>query len=184
MKNKKYPIICFEGVDGSGKTTLSKLLTKKLKGRYIKSPPDSIAKTRKLIGDANDDITFHHYVFGDSAAGLLAQGISKYKTVCPDRYHYSTRVYHHNVLSRGAKIPILPKENLIVYLSAEWSVIDKRLDERGDRKKHENLINLKKIHNRYKKLFKNNKDVMYIDTSKNNIKESLELILRRINYEK
>ncbi len=183
MKNKKYPIICFEGVDGSGKTTLSKLLTKKLKGRYIKSPPDSIAKTRKLIGDANDDITFHHYVFGNSAAGILARDTSKYKSVCLDRYHYSTRVYHHEVLRKGGKIPDLPKENLVIYLYADWQIIDSRLEDRGDRKKHENLKNLKKIHKRYIDLFKDKKNILFIDTGKNNINESLKMIIDKINNE-
>ncbi len=184
MKNKKYPIICFEGVDGSGKTTLSKLLTKKLKGHYIKSPPNSIARTRKLISNANDDITFHHYVFGNSAAGLLAEKVSRYKPVCLDRYHYSTSVYHHKVLKNGNKIPKLPKEDLVVYLNADWSTINNRLNNRGDRKPHENIKNLKSIHSRYIKLFKDKSNVLYIDTDRNDIKKSLDLILNKINYEK
>jgi len=181
MKNKNYPIICFEGVDGSGKTTLSKLLARKLKGAYIKSPPEPIAKTRRLIRNANEDITFHHYVFGNSAAGLLAEDISKYKPVCLDRYHYSTQVYHHNIIKKGGKIPKLPKEKLIVFLVADWDTIDDRLNERGDRKPHENLINLKKIQKRYIELFKDNRDVLCIDTAEKNIEESMRLILSKLS---
>lgn len=183
MQNKKEKIICFEGVDGSGKTTLSKYLTKICKGKYLKSPPDSIAATRHLIKDCDDSITFHHYIFGNAAAGFSAQKESSKKLVFLDRYHYSTRAYHYQIIKNGAQVPDMPKEDLIVFLHADWDTIEKRLSNRKDRKPHEQIENLKKIHDKYENILSKKDNILKIDTGKYSLKEAAQMILKKIKHE-
>ena len=181
MKNKKHPIVCFEGVDGSGKTTLSKRLTELCGGAYLKSPPDEIKNTRHLISGAGDSITFHHYIYGNAAAGLKAKELSVSKPVFLDRYHYSTRAYHYQVIKDGAKVPDLPEEDLIVFLHADWETIEKRLGNRNDRKPHENIENLKKIFEKYEEVLSKKNNVLKIDTSIHSVEDSIRIVLERLN---
>ncbi len=179
--NKKYPIICFEGVDGAGKTTLSKRLAEMFQGVCLKSPPDEIAATRHFIKHAGPDITFHHYVFGNAAAGLQAQKLAATQLVCLDRYHFSTRAYHYEVLEKGALMPELPEVDLIIFLHAGWEIIEKRLSERSDRKPHENIENLKKVYQNYQRVFSQKKNVITIDTGKYSIDESIAIIIKNLS---
>lgn len=88
--------ITLDGVDGVGKTTVSKALAEALGAVYFKSPSSPFDKMRADVDKVADPLT--RYFFYRSATqhdskiirGLLDEG----KSVVCDRYIYSTYAYH------------------------------------------------------------------------------------------
>jgi len=92
MKNL---FIVFEGLDGSGKTTIAKMLSCELNALYIQTPLGYYNQVRKLI-DTRADIT-EHFLFYLAAVRYASEEIKKLlkqQSVICDRYSYSTIAYH------------------------------------------------------------------------------------------
>ncbi len=92
MKNL---FITVDGVDGVGKTTVSKLLAKKLNGIYYKSPSNQFLQTRQKV--ENPINVFGRYCFYRLATQNDSENIKilleSNHVVC-DRYIASTFAYH------------------------------------------------------------------------------------------
>ena len=57
--------ILFEGIDGSGKTTLAKKLAERVMGVYYDSPPECIRDIRKKGIITSDEIRLQYYLMND-----------------------------------------------------------------------------------------------------------------------
>lgn len=101
MKNL---FIVFEGLDGSGKTTISKILSYELSALYIQTPLGYYNQIRKLV-DARADVA-EHFLFYLAAVRYASEEIKKLlkrQSVVCDRYLYSTIAYHRAL---GLKLDI------------------------------------------------------------------------------
>jgi dTMP kinase len=138
--------IVIEGADGTGKTTVAKLLAQKYNGIYTCEPTDpSVGKLSDFLEDRiQHDIQIKNW---------LDQG----KNVICDRYKYSTVVYQQ---FEGYKVDDLIYLNrdslnpdLTIVLDYPVEVLLKRLSERGQTlSKYETPDNLKRICDLYKQL--------------------------------
>ena len=93
MKNL---FIVLEGLDGSGKTTISKILSCELNALYVQTPFGYYDQIRKLV-DARADVT-EHFLFYLATVRYASEEIKKMlkqQSVICDRYVYSTVAYHH-----------------------------------------------------------------------------------------
>lgn len=116
MKNK---LIVFEGIDGVGKTTLSRLLQKKLIAHGCKairyedfedknSGFNAIKPFIKKFVPVNASLLF--YVASAIYKSQQIEELLKHKWVICDRYIYSTLAYHK---IRAAQMSLSPKINTL-----------------------------------------------------------------------
>lgn len=89
-------IIVLEGLEGVGKTTLSKMISSALPAEYLKSPPPDLNLVRGYYSEINDkSANFYFYLSGLAA---LQEQIKPFKGsenhLVIDRYIDSTIAYH------------------------------------------------------------------------------------------
>lgn len=93
VQKGKFPVIVIEGLDATGKTTVTQSVSESLKGILLKSPPDCISPWRKLFDDEPTIIRRAFYSLGNY---IVASEIAKESTKSPvivDRYWHSTATY-------------------------------------------------------------------------------------------
>ena len=87
--------IVFEGVDGSGKTTIARELAQQMGGIYMKTPGKSFEPAREYIdnGAATDAKLFFYLSSVFDASAQIQTTLESHPVVC-DRYIFSTIVPH------------------------------------------------------------------------------------------
>jgi thymidylate kinase len=127
--------IVFEGIDGSGKSTVSRLVAERTGGVYYSTPPEKYRQLRKTV-DTSSDLQRHYEFYRDAvieASGELEAIESANKIVVCDRYWLSTLVYHRagNLVLDGSDFVRLKRPDLTVFLYVSPSEQSRRSQERG-----------------------------------------------------
>ncbi|NXQ98824.1 CMPK2 kinase, partial [Sagittarius serpentarius] len=92
-KKGSFPVVVFEGLDATGKTTVTQAVRDILNGVLLSSPPACISQWRTLFDDEPAPIKRAFYAAGNY---ILASEIAKASTQAPviiDRYWHSTAAY-------------------------------------------------------------------------------------------
>ncbi|XP_007933322.1 UMP-CMP kinase 2, mitochondrial [Orycteropus afer afer] len=93
LQKGKFPVIAIEGLDATGKTTVTQSVSDSLKAVLLKSPPSCVAQWRKIFDDEPTIIRRAFYSLGNY---IVASEIAKESTQSPvivDRYWHSTATY-------------------------------------------------------------------------------------------
>uniref|UniRef100_A0A8P0PNN0 UMP-CMP kinase 2, mitochondrial n=2 Tax=Canis lupus TaxID=9612 RepID=A0A8P0PNN0_CANLF len=93
VQKGKFPVIVIEGLDATGKTTVTQSISDSLKAALLKSPPACISQWRKIFDDEPTIIRRAFYSLGNY---IVASEIAKESTKSPvivDRYWHSTATY-------------------------------------------------------------------------------------------
>ena len=203
-------ILCLEGPDGVGKTTIAKALVEKIKKHYnrdciyLKDPgsTESGEKIRSLIFELGQDVDSLTQLCLFSAARvelfmkLILPYIKEGKIIILDRLILSSMVYQGNI-SVCLKIfnEILSKiksevniEMTTLYLTADKEIIQKRLNSRKDNNSYDNIDG---IYEKYERLYKVNAitnimpgQLIKLDITDTSLEENIDYILTNIinNY--
>ncbi|XP_036904564.1 UMP-CMP kinase 2, mitochondrial isoform X1 [Sturnira hondurensis] len=89
----KFPIIVVEGLDATGKTTVTQAASESLKAVLLRSPPACISQWRKVFDDEPTIVRRAFYSLGNY---IVASEIAEESTRSPvivDRYWHSTAAY-------------------------------------------------------------------------------------------
>ena len=173
--------ILFEGVDGSGKTTLAKKLADRIGGIYYDSPPECIRDLRKSI-ITSDEIRLQYYLLGNIIASEEVKRVLQTDHVVCDRYIYSTIADHSIRLGRDINIPqSLVFPDYIVYTRSSLRTIEERLLKRDGKIKKGEIEFLDKVAQKMESLLRDRDNVFYLDTTDKNPEELIDLILRNIS---
>ncbi|XP_008577712.1 PREDICTED: UMP-CMP kinase 2, mitochondrial, partial [Galeopterus variegatus] len=146
----KFPVIAIEGLDATGKTTVTQSVSDSLKAVLLKSPPSCISQWRKIFDDEPTIIRRAFYSLGNY---IVASEIAKESTKSPvivDRYWHSTATYaiatevsgglqhlppaHHSVYQWPKD---LLKPDLVLLLTVSPKEREQRLEGRGMEKTRE-----------------------------------------------
>lgn len=176
MKNR---FILFEGVDATGKTTLSKRLAKELNCFYFSSPPKSIRFLKKYADKLPPALRYRYFYLGNVLGSFEIKRLLRKNNVVCDQYIYSTAAYHCVILGKHLKIPrkILHPDT-VIYLEASPQKIEKRIEKRGKRKRYEGKDFLPEVDKKYREYIKNINPI-FINTE-NTIEMCLRLIKNQL----
>jgi dTMP kinase len=184
----KSGFITLEGIDGCGKSTLSKLIAGRLTEAGFRVELTA-EPTRTWLGDAvrrsyTEEVNPYTEAFlfladrathTDWIRARMAEG----KIVISDRYSDSTIAYQAALLHQrlggepeeyiryltSVSEPVILTPDLTFLLDVDPEVSLKRLDGRGELEKFENLDNLRAVRRNYLAIAKASKHVRIVDAS-------------------
>lgn len=89
------PFLVFEGVDGSGKTTLSKSLAERVGAVYLRTPGSEFAQMRAYIDNGTQpDTKLLYYLSSVIEASAKIRQLRETQPVICDRYVWSSLIPH------------------------------------------------------------------------------------------
>uniref|UniRef100_A0A8C3DLP8 UMP-CMP kinase 2, mitochondrial n=1 Tax=Corvus moneduloides TaxID=1196302 RepID=A0A8C3DLP8_CORMO len=150
QKKGGFPVIVFEGLDATGKTTVTQAVKDTLNGVLLRSPPACISQWRTVFDDEPTLVKRAFYAAGNY---ILASEIAKASTQAPvivDRYWHSTAAYTIATETSGEVQDLPPvqdevyqwpedllKPDLVLLLTVDPDERVRRLQHRGLQKTKE-----------------------------------------------
>ena len=199
----KKPVIIFEGIEASGKTSNIKVVSKYLKKKKIsfitfREPGGSKFSEiiRKLIlsNKSNTNQKTDLFLMLASRSENIDKIIKKNyrkKIILIDRFTDSTLAYQHYGMGINLKFIKSINNFILDNFHPDLSILSivnkknflKRLKSRKNNNKYDkfNFSFYEKVQKGYLKIFKNKKKSIIIDSNKNTIKESSDIIINKIN---
>jgi len=185
----KNKFIALEGIDGSGKTTVCKLLSKKMKAYLYKTPSWPFANLREII-DKTVDIKSRFYFYLSSvfhASAEIEELLKKRHVVC-DRYILSTLCYHR---ASGSSFKLFNETYLDIiipdftfFLNADYEVRMKRIAIR-EHIDHSDVLNSafhdREYQDKVKYEFATYTNMVWVNTNDRSPKDVTELIYQEIS---
>ena len=197
----KKPLIIFEGVEGSGKSTHIKEISKYLKKKKhsfikIREPGGSYnsEKIRKLIlnkknkHDKLTDLLLFFAARNENIVSIIKKNYKK-KIILIDRFLYSTIAYQHYGMNINLKFINYINNYLLKNIKIDFIFLHKinvhEIKKRINKRKYINRydkFNIKfysKVQKGYFKLLKNKKNKLIINSSKN-LKSNKKVVIDKI----
>ena len=198
----KYPVIIFEGIEASGKSTNIQIVSnylKKIKKKFIKIREPGGSKyseiIRKLILNKGSKLNFKTDLLlimasrSENINKIIKKNFRK-KIIIIDRFTDSTIAYQH--YGMGINLNIIKQMNNFVIdkFKADLTILSivnnknmrKRLNLRKNINKYDkfNYSFYEKVQKGFLKIARNNKNYIIIDSNKKNIKENSNIIIENI----
>jgi len=173
--------IVFEGLNGSGKSSLAKALALSLRGQYIATPPKEIAPFRAIMDEASLTAHFFYYMLGNI---LISDELKKSKPtdiiIC-DRYVDST-LARHAVLGldiRGFDLGrfALQEPDISFFIYCDETERLRRVEQRGKKNKWDILDEDSRLRKKYIEYFRLKKKFHFFNTSHETESESLARLI-------
>ena len=199
----KYPVIIFEGIEASGKSTNVQIVSnylKKIKKKFIKIREPGGSKyseiIRNLILNKRSKLNFKTDLLlilasrSENINKIIKKNFRK-KIIIIDRFTDSTIAYQH--YGMGINLNIIKRMNNFVIdkFKADLTILSvvnnknmkKRLSLRKNINKYDkfNYSFYEKVQKGFLKIARNNKNYIIIDSNKKNIKENSNIIIENIN---
>ena len=198
----KYPVIIFEGIEASGKSTNIQIVSnylKKIKKKFIKIREPGGSKyseiIRKLILNKRSKLNFKTDLLlimasrSENINKIIKKNFRK-KIIIIDRFTDSTIAYQH--YGMGINLNIIKQMNNFVIdkFKADLTILSivnnknmrKRLNLRKNINKYDkfNYSFYEKVQKGFLKIARNNKNYIIIDSNKKSIKENSNIIIENI----
>jgi len=198
----KYPVIIFEGIEASGKSTNIRIISnylRKIKKKFIKIREPGGSKyseiIRKLILNKRSKLNFKTDLLlimasrSENINKIIKKNFRK-KIIIIDRFTDSTIAYQH--YGMGINLNIIKQMNNFVIdkFKADLTILSivnnknmkKRLKLRKNNNKYDkfNYSFYEKVQKGFLKIARNNKNYIIIDSNKKSIKENSNIIIENI----
>ncbi|XP_004644662.2 UMP-CMP kinase 2, mitochondrial [Octodon degus] len=93
VQKGEFPVIVIEGLDATGKTTVTRSISEALGAVLLQSPPPSLGHWRKIFDDEPNIIRRAFYSLGNYIVASEIAELSARSPVIVDRYWHSTATY-------------------------------------------------------------------------------------------
>ncbi|OWF36295.1 UMP-CMP kinase 2, mitochondrial-like isoform X1 [Mizuhopecten yessoensis] len=93
QENMKHPFVVVEGMDATGKTTLTKILGDRLSAVRLYTPPPPIEHLRKIFDRLPELVRRAYYSIGNYIVAMEISKECQERAVVMDRYWHSTAAY-------------------------------------------------------------------------------------------
>jgi dTMP kinase len=191
-----HPFIVFEGVDGAGKSTISKHVADSLGASHLESPINEFKKIRKFVEDnLCEKGKLFYYLASNFELSSYIRTNRLIKPIVCARYFHSTMIGHAsrqylNIEEFSKKLPVSSNEfeapDLTIFLSLSEDAQRARINARGasenSEKDHKCLDD--KLYRDY--LFQNYSNVaqrenwLIIDTTLMTVENVVDICIKRI----
>lgn len=104
----------------------------------------------------------------------------KTKHVVCDWYVYSTIACHSILLGKELSVPVLLFPDNIIFVSADWNKIKKKLNARKTNSKYEDIDFLKNVHEHYEHLFSPLSNVVKINTTNKDPGKMVKKLIKQL----
>lgn len=136
----KNAFIVLEGIDGSGKTTMGKILASKIGGVFYQTPSSFWRKHRSIVENSHCLIRFLFYLSATIYSSIEIRILLKKTPVVCDRYIYSTWAHHYayglKILKKiSYKYLPITKPDKVIYLYVDLKEREKRIKQRRNNTK-------------------------------------------------
>lgn len=175
-------LISIDWLDGCWKTTLGKKLAERIGGKYYYTPPEKIHSIREIADNTTPLIRSYYYMMWNLIASRDYEEMLKFWHVVSDRYFYATRAYHEPLWIFLPVPDELIKPDAIVYISASWDSIEKRLKARFWQTPFEDLDYLKKVATHYEEILKDVPNVVKVDSTDRNPDDVTNEIIEKLSF--
>jgi dTMP kinase len=172
--------IVLEGIDGSGKSSVSKELALHTDALYYRCPPRILTPLRNTADSSPYYTRYLYYLIGNYIAQREIRKLLTHTGVVCDWYVYSTIAYHSVLLNKQLRIPTILIPDKLFYLYATTEQISKRLNERGSQSKFENLAFLERVKHKYEELLEHCPNVVRIDTTNKPVHITVNELLQKM----
>ena len=197
----KKPLIIFEGIEGSGKSTqiknvISYLKKKKLKFIRLREPGGCVSseKIRNLILSKKSrfnpltDLLLYNAARNENINTIIKNNYKK-KIIIIDRFIYSTIAYQHYGMGLDLKLINSLNKKILNKIKIDHiffhNVKINTMIERVGKRKFKNRYDVfkadfyKKVQNGYNKIFKKMKNITTIDSNRP-LKENTDQVIKKI----
>lgn len=176
--------IVFEGIDGSGKSSVTKAIASKLNSPDVVvtgEPTDTWLgdAVRRSHKEAADPLTEAFLFLADRVAHTEAirRWLKEGKTVLCDRYYHSTVAYQGAALEGkmdsdpidwllGINLKVSLEPDLVFLFKVDLDIALERVNSRGKLSKFEKLEFLTKVAANYERLAKIRKNIVIVDSNR------------------
>ncbi len=191
----KQKLIVFEGIDGSGKTSLVQKITEelnklnfKVKNFFEPTKYEHGLKIREFLQNKislskNEQIQLFLKDRKDSISKNIQPNLDSEFHIILDRYFYSMAAYQSDESFSSEKIIQLNLDekfllpDFVFYLEIDPKIALSRTAKRGESEFFENLDELTRVANEYKKILP--KNTIYVDAEKSS-EEVLEFCFKKL----
>jgi len=177
--------IVIEGLDGVGKTTIGKSLSRRLHAKLVKTPPESMHLFHKFFQKRSpSNLSFLFYFFSVMIVSLkIRLNIKKNSFICV-RYLNSTLAYHYSFnydLQIRKFSFLIKKPDLQIFLILNENERKKRLKFRNKQSNIDLLTTISGVRKKILyKYYKNIHGVTIIDTTNKSVQEIVNIIIYEI----
>ena len=182
--------VVIEGIDGTGKSTVTQAVSEKLGWNHLKALPDCFRPIVTEAGNLNDHNSYHLTVLGalKYVSTQVESHLEAGENVISDRYVLTPYFYHRAVgKSWGVKnlmlVELEPfgfvKPDLTIHLTVSEEARQKRLSSRGKLSDSDKDMQNRNIREEVLRGYTENADVV-IDTTNLTIDEVVKLVEKAI----
>lgn len=168
MSDTKPIFVVFEGLDGSGKSDISKIIAEKIKAEWMSTPLPELSDCRKSADELYKNCGLAAQLFYAATCVHASDRVTEYlraeKSVVMDRYVLSTLAYDKSVRESGlpdslwidrvfGKIEI---PRVVIYLDVPPKIRKQRMEKKRKTLDHtdkESLVKFEAVQKRYQTLF-------------------------------
>jgi thymidylate kinase len=183
-KRGRFPLIDFEGLDASGKSTIAPLVAREIGGVVLRCPPSELAEIRPYFDSQPSlETRFLYYLLCARVVSGKASEVLVEQPVILDRYYYTTIVSHtaagidEEFLGLIPVFDLLEPDLIFCFDCSDEVERERRLLKRG---KTLNDVKFAPLREKIRGIYLAIPNIIYLDTASRSLKDVVGEVVAHI----